>query len=248
MTTQEAYDENYQGEPADAGAPVRPVIRTTHHDDDRPAQVRIAELFERMLPHKAILQGVLRLCADAPVSCANVHAKIAELSKLHRSVYGPEGFCDLLERSGALQKVTAEGEAFPQENPEPRVVVEDGVEYLEPVEMPELHYRTTPDGAAALAADSPVGKIEALFEREARYLPVYKRILQMCAEDGGATMPAMDAAILHDPLVQEPRYYATRFVSNLESAGAVSWAPGWHITEAGRAGLNMLDGVKTDAE
>ena len=248
MTTQETYDENYQGEPADAGAPVRPVIHTTHHDDDRPALVRIAELFERMQPHKAVLQTVLRQCADAPVSCADVHAKIGELSRLHRSVYGPAGFCDLLERSGALQKVTAEGEAFPQENPEPRVVVEDGVEYLEPVEMPELYYQTSPDGAAALAADSPVGKIEALFEREVRYLPVYKRLLQMCAEDGGATMPAMGAAILHDPLVHEPRYYATRFVSNLESAGAVSWAPGWHITEAGRAGLDMLDGVGLDAE
>ena len=248
MQTEETYIEDYQGEPADAGAPVRPVIHTTHHDDDRPAPVRIAELFERMQPHKQVLRAILKKCCGNPCAFAEVRSEIEALSEHHRSVYAPEGFCDLLERAGALQKVTAEGEPFPKENPEPRVVVEDGVEYLEPVEMPELYFITTADGEGALAADRPASKIEGLFEREERYLPVYKRILQMCAQEGGATMPAMDAAILNDPLVQEPRYYATRFVSNLESVDAVSWEPGWHITEAGLEGLQMLADVEAAGE
>ena len=51
----------------------------------------------------------------------------------------------------------------------------------------------------------------------------------------------MDAAIKDDPLLEKPRYYATRFVSNLEAVDALSWEPGWHITEAGRKGLALLE-------
>lgn len=248
MQPEDTYDENYQGEPADAGAPVRPVFHTTHHDDDRPADVRIAELLERMQPHRRILLAILSRCTGAPRAFAEVRDEVESLSRLHASVYSPEGFCDLLERAGALRKVTAEGEPFPETDPEPRVVVEDGVEYLEPVEMPELHFLTTADGEKALADDRPVSRIEQLFEREPRYLPVYKRILQMCSQEGGAAMPAMDAAILHDPLVQEPRYYATRFVSNLESVGALSWESAWCVTEAGLVGLDMLHDVEAAGE
>ena len=248
MQAEESYEEIYMGEPADAGAPAHPKIHTTHHDDDRPAEVRIAELFERMQPHKQVLRAILERCSKAPYAFESLRGEIETLSKRHRSVYSPEGFCDLLERAGALQKVTPEGEPFPTEDPEPRVVVEDGVEYLEPVEMPELYYIATEAGEGSLEADKPVSKIEALFERESRYLPVYKRVLQMCAEEGGATMPAMDSAISNDPLVQDPRYYATRFVSNLESADAVIWDSGWHTTEAGFAGLEMLDDVEAAGE
>ena len=110
MGSEQTYDENYQGEPADAGAPVRPAIHTTHHDDDRPAQVRIAELFERMQPHRPILQAVMQRCLERPCAFVELRQMIEGLSEHHRSVYAPEGFCDLLERSGALRKVTAEGE------------------------------------------------------------------------------------------------------------------------------------------
>ena len=248
MGSEQTYDENYQGEPADAGAPVRPAIHTTHHDDDRPAQVRIAELFERMQPHRPILQAVMQRCLERPCAFVELRQRIEGLSEHHRSVYAPEGFCDLLERSGALRKVTAEGEPFPEEDPEPRVVVEDGVEYLEPVELPELHYVATDDGRQAMAAYSPVSRIERLFERDGRYLPVYKRILMMCAEEGGASMPALDKAIVDDPLVQEPRCYASRFVSYLETADAVEWRSGWHITQAGLEGLEMLNDVEVAGE
>lgn len=244
MGLEETYDEGYMGEPADAGAPVRAKMHTTHHDDDRPAEVRIAELLERMKPHRQILQAILERCAEQPCSFDAVCAMVEDLSRHHRSVYAPEGFCGLLERAGAIQKVTAAGEPFPEKDPEPRVVVEDGVEYLEPVELPEPYYRATEDGVRALAGLDPLSDIEKLFGEEARYLPVYKRILQMCAEDGGASMPELDAAIVNDPLVQEPRCYANRFVSYLETAGAVAWKAKWQATDVGLEGLDMLRDVE----
>lgn len=243
MEPNEIHAGIYQGEPADAGAPVRPAIHTTRHDDERPPQIRIAELFERMQPHRQILQAILEHCDKKPCPFAAVQEMIEGLSANHRSVYSPEGFCDLLERAGALQKVTDKGEPFPAEDPEPRVVVEDGVEYLEPVELPELHYITTDDAKQAISSTDPVSEVEKLFEKDAHYLPVYKLILTMCAEDGGAAMPALDNAIVNDPLVQSPRCYASRFVTFLESAGAVTWQSGWHITETGLEGLEMLHDV-----
>ena len=240
MKAEDAYVGNSQDEPADAGAPARPVIRTTHHNDDRPAQARITELFERMQPHRQILQTILERCDGKPCPFTQICGMVKQLSTNHHSVYSPEGFCDLLERTGALQKVTDKGEPFPKEDPEPHVVIENGVEYLEPVELPELHYITTDDAKQATSHNSPLSKMEKLFEKDGYYLPVYKRILMLCAEEGGAGMPALDNAIIDDPLVQNPRCYASRFVTFLESAGAVTWQATWHITEAGLEGLEML--------
>ena len=244
MTPEETYEGTCQGEPADAGAPARPAIHTTHHDDARPATVRITELFERMRPHRQVLQAIVESCSDAPRPFSEVCEMIEDLSVHHRSVYTPEGFCDLLERAGALRRVTGEGEPFPEEDPEPRVIVEDGVEYLEPVELPELHYLATDDARQAIADANPATELERLFEGEADYLPIYKRILEMCSEDGGASMSALDAAIVDDPLVQDPRLYANRFVSFLETAGAVEWQSGWRTTPIGLEGLEMLQGIQ----
>ena len=245
MAPEETRGDAYQGEPADAGAPVRPAIHTTHHDDARPAPVRIAELFERMEPHREVLQAILERCSEAPRPFDEICKMIADLSVHHRSIYTPEGLCDLLERAGALRRVTDKGEPFPEESPEPRVVVENGVEYLEPVELPELHYIATDDARQVTAGSSPVLKLEKLFEEDGHYLPVYKRILEMCSQADGAAMPALDAAIVNDPLVQEPRCYASRFVSFLETAGALRWESGWHVTHVGLEGLEMLQDVET---
>ncbi len=245
METEETRDGRCQDEPADAGAPVWPAIRTTHHDDERPARERIAELFERMQPHRQVLQAILERCGDGPCPFAEVRAAVEGLSKDHRSVYSPEGFCDLLERAGALRRVTGEGAPFPEDDPEPRVVVEDGVEYLEAADLPELHYVATDDARLALESCAPVSKIEELFEGEQRYLPVYKLVLLMCAEGEGATIAALDAAIVNSPLVQSPRCYASRFVTFLEAAGALRWEKsGWHVSKAGREALDMLQAVQ----
>ena len=236
----DGYDVIYMGEPADAGAPARHVIRTKHHDDDRPAPIRIAELFVHMQPHKRVLRGILEQCLSTPHSHDDVFAHIEELSAKHRSVYSPENFCDLLAKSGAFKKVTEEGEDYPEGDPEPRTVVIDGVEYLEPVELPELYYIATPDGANALKDNESTSPMEELFDKEFNYRPIYLKLLEMCAAEEGSTMPQLDAAIINDPLVQEPRYYATRFISNLETVGAVSWEPGWHITDIGLKGIELL--------
>ena len=71
--------------------------------DDRPAEVRTAELFERMRPSRHELLDILRLCVE-PTDVERVYASVDEAKAHHRSVYSGESLCDLLVRAGALER------------------------------------------------------------------------------------------------------------------------------------------------
>ena len=68
-------------------------------------------------------------------------------------------------------------------------------------------------------------------------MDIYLRVLDMCADNGGTTTPALSAAIDKDPLVQSPRFFAQHFTERLEKAGAVEWDGAWKITDLGRSYL-----------
>ena len=55
----------------------------------------------------------------------------------------------------------------------------------------------------------------------------------------------------NDPLVQEPRLYASSFVRNLEKCNALCWEDDWKTTEIGAQGLEAiaaLSEAETEAE
>lgn len=239
-------DGDFLGEPADAGAPERPAIHTAHHDDDRPASVRVHELFVHMRPHREMLAAVLEMCEEKPRPYREIEESVGSMASDHRSVYGADNLCELLEKSGALKKVTAEGEPFPEGDPEPRRVMVDGVEYLEPAEPPEVCYVITKEGKDALKEDASLDGLVELFEKEAPYRPVYRRVLELCDTPEGASMPQIDAALVGDPLLQKPRRYATRFVSDLEALGALSWGQSWRVTDKGRDALALLADMEAE--
>lgn len=232
------FDDLVSAEPqsADADAVLEPDVVQPVVRDERTAEERTRDLLARMAPHRATLLGILALCVEPQLN-SQVNAYVDELREGDFSVFSGASLCSHLEKAGALERVADEGAEAPAE---PRTVVVDGVEYLETQKAPDILWVTTPVGADVLAADDPMRRMHELFAAEERYLPIFKRILELCATEEGATVPALGEAVDDDPLVQEPRFYASYFIDQLDKCGAIRWQKTWHLTETGRAGLALL--------
>lgn len=224
---------------AEGGAPVPQV-------DERPASERTAELFKRMARQRRLLVEILRFC-DRPRDLASIGGHVEGLQEKHRSVFGLDNVCGQLEKAGALACVLEDGSPYVyDEDAEPQIEVVDGVERIKPATPPVVHWVATDAGREALASYDPAARLVELLRGDATYLPIYERVLALCSEEGGATMPALGKAVDGDPLVQSPRFYAAHFVNNLEACDAVSWEPNWVTTEIGLRGLEMIaDGSLT---
>ena len=142
-------------------------LGTPHTDDPtpvvdtRPAPERIADLFSAMAPRRRTLLGMIAFCS-APQTTDALDAEVDRLQADNFSVYSPASLANLLERAGALARVTADGEPYPEGDPEPVLVEVDGVSYYEAGEAPEVCWLTTEDGAAYAEADKPLDRLTDL--------------------------------------------------------------------------------------
>ncbi len=223
-----------------------PSVKPVAEHDERPASERTAELFSHMAARRKTLIAILRACREKqPVR--DVADLIDDLKRRDRCVYSANDLCTLLERAGAIERVGEDGESYEEVELEPKTVVVDGMEYLEPQTPPPAFWVATQAGLDVLAQDDPEGRTERLFEEDGDYLPIYKRILTLCSEEGGASAKAIAKACDQDPLLQKPRYYSSRFVERLNKSDALAWSgKTWEVTETGREALAQLDGVRDD--
>lgn len=212
---------------------------TTPAYANRPAEERTQELFNNMSPHRRVLYGVLR-AMEEPLSCDAADEVIENLRAHKFSVYSPANICTMLETAGAIDRVLEDGTPYEEYEPEPKVVIIDGVEYWEPTEAPAPYWQISDAGRAQLEQYKPEQKLAEQFEREPEFLKIYKRILTMGAEEGGKTMKQFSAAVDSDPLVAtEPRdYFVQHFVEALERCEAVVWqGSAWVTTDLGKKAL-----------
>ncbi|NTU90246.1 MAG: hypothetical protein HGA54_10190 [Actinobacteria bacterium] len=228
------------GAPKDSQALAVPV-------DDRPAAVRTAELFQRMAPHKKILLGILAAC-DATKPAHEIGSLVEQLQETKYSVYNATTLCALLEKAGALERVEVKtagdevSEDITAEDKElqAKTVEVDGIQYMEVQKPAETQWLTTEAGRLKIAENKPRERMSRLFEDEERYKPIYKWILTMCAGVDGSTTPLIEEAIDNDPLLLNPRYYASRFIDKLEQCEAIVWSESWRVNDLGREGLELL--------
>ena len=233
-----------------------------------PASERIDDLFAKMGSVRVTLLRTIRACEQAkPV--AEVNELIDHLQEHNKSVFTAADLCHLLQRAGALELVAEDGSPYKEAQRSPHVVESDepadtdvqaepadgspdsaeaegeseGAR-LEVVEPAVAYWRTTEDGLAAARADDPASRIEALFEGDSLYLPIYKCILNLAAREGGVKTPALGAAINNLELVQHPRLFVTHFVERLEKAGAIEWTGSWTITDEGLVGAESIADVE----
>ncbi len=228
-----------------------PVIENTVKQDApeyarRPAKDRTRELFSQMKSQRSILRGILDQ-ARTPCSTAHMDEVADSLREKKFSIYSTANICSMLEAAGALDRVHEDGSPYAYD-PQPNIVMVDGEEYYEPAKAPAVCWLTTPAGLAVIDEDDSLDRVRLLFKKEAEFLPIYKRVLTMAADEGGTTMARLSDAVDENPLIAEPRqFYVQHFTELLENRDAVAWSgSAWEITPTGRAALDELADVVDD--
>lgn len=223
----------YADEDVDDSMSAKPTVDIVFDrpDPTLPAAERIANLMSSMNAAARTLRSVIEFCST-PTPVAQVNDHIAAVQETDFSIYSPATLCNLLERAGAIERVDENGSLI-TEDAQPEIVEVDGVEYLEPAKEIESFWRATPEGTASLEGPSVGDKLSELLEASGQYEPIYQKVISLCSAEGGASVKALSDAVDDDPVVQDPRRYASFFVDKLEACGALEWRDGaWHFAEA----------------
>ena len=152
------------------------------------------------------------------------------------SVYGSAQVVQLLERDGALERIVDEDAAHAAAGDAADTPAEDEG-FISVTPAPPCRYRATQAGLDAVAAHVNEGLVAERISEDERYLPIFQRVLEMCAREGGCPTKEPDQAVDGDPLCQEPRRFCGFFRGKLEETGAIEWRDAWTITDLGRSVL-----------
>ena len=96
-----------------------PAQQSEAKTDDRTPAERIDDLFKSMAPRRKVLLGILSFVQE-PQSAEAVNAHVDKLQQDNFSVYTAANLCNLLERAGAIERITADGQPADDTANEPR--------------------------------------------------------------------------------------------------------------------------------
>ena len=203
------------------------------------AELRIAALFDQMPTLHAMLYDILSASAT-PIASDELLSLVDELKSHHHCIYDASTLLNLLERASAIQKTDAEGVPLSDIEQEPLQVEIDGELYWEVAPAPDVYWLNTEDGQAKLDAYKPIELIQACVDEDPRYEEIYRTVLELCDREGGVTLAEVGDVIDDEPVLQNPKRFATFFIDKLERAGAVRWNGRWVIAQPGADYLVML--------
>ncbi|MFR1638532.1 MAG: hypothetical protein ACLSVD_04745, partial [Eggerthellaceae bacterium] len=118
------------------------------------------------------------------------------------SVYGSAQVVQLLERDGALERIVDEDAAHAAAGDAADTPAEDEG-FISVTPAPPCRYRATQAGLDAVAAHVNEGLVAERISEDERYLPIFQRVLEMCAREeaahqgagpGGGRRPAVPRA------------------------------------------------------
>lgn len=156
------------------------------------------------------------------------------------SVYSSAQVVQLLERDGALERIvdeSAEDAADAVVSDDTAVPAEEEGDFISVTPAAPCRYRATRAGLDAIAAHVNESLVVEKVVEDERYLPIFQRVLEMTAREGGCPTKELDQAVDGDPLCQEPRRFCGFFRGKLEETGAIEWRDTWTITDLGRSVL-----------
>lgn len=210
---------------------------------------RVEDVFSALPGNQKVLMTAMGACRT-PRTPSELDGIMGDVLRCNRSVYRPVELRALLERYGALayepseEELAAAAALEAGEDVEAPVDEEDNLVVAVPAEGT---WALTEAGEAFLSADPLARKTEALLAKDAVYLPVYRALLELVAEEPQAKR-AIDEAIDPHPLVRNPRLFSGYFLGELERIDAMEWADAWHITPRGCELLAALREVERAEE
>ena len=222
----------------DNDTPVSP--KTTDEVEKQAEPKVLSDLFAHMPGNRQVLKGIISAATER-ISESQMADKVQEMQAHRASVYSAHTLCRLLEEYGALERVSEDGTPFDQVENEPKIITEDGIDYIVAGRPAQLYWQASLEGRAYLEADNPLEAIENLVQSEETYASIYKHILSKALKGASGKSLADDIDDLE--LVQKPRRYVMSFIKKLEDCDAVTWDGAWHTTEVGKEALSRMADV-----
>lgn len=198
-----------------------------------PVAERIEKLLAGIPGQQFRLLHAVAFCTE-PKTMDEAVAELDAAYPTTTSVYSSAQVVQLLERDGALERIVdedSEGAA------DAAVPAEDEGDFISVTPAAPCRYRATRAGLDAIAAHVNESLVVEKIVEDERYLPIFQRVLEMTAREGGCPTKELDQAVDGDPLCQEPRRFCGFFRGKLEETGAIEWRDSWTITELGRSVL-----------
>lgn len=193
------------------------------------ASERIEKLLAGIPGQQFRLLHAVKLCIE-PKTMDEAAAELDAAYPNTTSVYTSAQVVRLLERDGALERLV-------DDDAETTDVAADPDGFIAVSPAPPCRYRATQAGLDAVAAHVDENLIVEKVTEDERYLPIYRRVLEMSAREGGCPTKELDQAVDGDPLCAEPRRFCGFFRGKLEETGAIEWRDAWTITDLGRSVL-----------
>lgn len=203
---------------------------------------RIAELLSHLPGCRSVLLEILEYCRTRQDE-NDIIALVDRTKERSHFVYSGLSLCRMLQKAGALDHERSDGAPFDEEALLPETIYEDGIDYIQATIPPKSFWQTTEAGIAALEEDDPSRRIMDIIADEMSYASIYKYVLERCQV--GATGNELSDVIDSNPLVQNPRLYAIRFIKRLEDCGGIVWDGQWNTTDDGRASLVHLADIES---
>lgn len=148
----------------------------------------------------------------------------------------PATIIEVLVRSGALaERLTVDGQPY-----------DDTLEDIQRDESIPLEAEVTDSvtltevGKELAASIDPDFTMRTLLAERPHYQEIFRRVLNACVGDAGASREAVEQAVEANGNVTSPdgkRVYPQYFMDALETAGGIAWDGAWHATEAGRRAI-----------
>lgn len=220
---------------------MRNMPEESHHHDpvyspasQGSAQAAVKLMLKRNPARRPVLLSIMGLCAGGCASSV-VTERVTEWQKDNLSVYAPMTLCRMLERAGALELEMPEVS-------EEHEVVEDGVVYLEITDSVDPVWHTTEAGQEVYEECTQGAEFrELVLVKEARYLEVYRRVMERIAAEP-RTKQDIEDFVATFPVCQKPLRFGNHFLDILEATDAIRWSDhAWRMTELG---LSLIDEVR----
>lgn len=179
------------------------------------AEDRVAKLLAGEPAYRSALYKILVLC-QTPRTASEVEEAVRAFPEMKVPFQSPQTLLSWLAGAGAIAQVSL---------PQGRGREE------------EKGWQTTEAGRKAAEREDPGRRLAELLGEQARYREVYLAVLRFC--EAPRTRVEVERLLDGNPLLEEPKVYASYFLQNLEARGGVEWVDNrWRTTEAGKGLLS----------
>lgn len=175
------------------------------------AEERIVKLLAGEPAYRSALYKILVFC-ETPRTPTEVDEAVRAFPEMKVPFLTPQTLLSWLVRAGAIAQVSLpQGEG----------------------QKEETGWQTTEAGRRAAQREEPGRRLRELLAEQARYREIYLQVLRFC--EVPRTRVEVEKLLDGNPLMEEPKVYASYFLQNLEARGGVEWADNrWRTTQAGK--------------